>query len=438
MLMGVESEYAIAGPTSSENLSTLLLDQVRQSVRCLRGEAPKDLFLQNGARFYVDSGNHPEMTTPECSSPAEVIRYILAGERILWEAVSTHARHAMIFKCNVNYGGAKTTWGSHESYLHRSSPASFPDLLVPHNVSRVIYSGAGGFNPFSAGIEFTLSPRAWHLRRVLSGDSTSNRGIFHTKNEPLSRAETHRLHLICGESLCSETSNLLRIGTTAIVVGLIDGARMTAVPRLAAPLDALRRFVSDPACRATARLTDGKRASAIDIQRFYLGQAEENLSVLPSWAESVVRLWRGVLDSLEDDPLSLCTTLDWTIKWPIYRERIAAAGFDPPQLPRWNDVANTVTAAIKKSDKKGLRVEQIVDLEHSPIPDTIRKLTPFMEEHGLSWNTLRPFIDLQKSLFEMDMRFGQIGNGGVFNRLDRAGVLSHHVPEVAGVEAATT
>lgn len=36
------------------------------------------------------------------------------------------------------------------------------------------------------------------------------------------------------------------------------------------------------------------------------------------------------------------------------------------------------------------------------------------------------------------MRFGQIGKDGVFNRLDLAGVLSHHVPEVAGVDAATT
>src|SRR5207249_4593714 len=110
----------------------------------------------------------------------------------------------------------------HESYLHRGDPCVCPKQIVPHLASRLIYSGAGGFDPRSLGLDFSLSPRVSHLFNVKSSESTKDRGIFHTKDEPLSEKGFHRLHVICGESLSSRLASFLKVGTTALVVAMIE------------------------------------------------------------------------------------------------------------------------------------------------------------------------------------------------------------------------
>jgi hypothetical protein len=445
-MLGVETEYALSGDNGLDDALRRLVDLAGKKLNHLTGGAAHDLFLENGARFYVDCGGHPEMCTPECSNPADIVRYIAAGERILADLIDDislgKAGAAMLFKGNVNYSGSRTTWGSHESYLYRAHPELFPDHIIPHLVSRVIYTGAGGFNPLSAGLEFTLSPRSWHINKTQSCESTHDRGIFHTKNESLSRTGTHRLHLLCGESLCSHLATWLRVGTTAIVTGLIDaGVRPgTAVP-LSSPVSALRKIVADPTCKAWVSLSSGRRLHAIDIQRHYLQEAERNLDILPRWAADVCEQWRRVLDGLESDPGSLSTTLDWAIKYPIYRRRIAQSGIEWDDIPCWNHVAERIRGGIRGSSHRGIhRVELILGRTKakSPIPDTIDDLTPYVKSHGLDWDMLRPFVDLRKELFELDMRFGQLGECGIFNRLDQAGLLQHKAPGVENIDAAKT
>ena len=173
------------------------------------------------------------MTTPECTTPWELARYIKAGERILEELTQEVQAEAgadaevMCFRCNVDYSGSDSTWGCHESYLHGAHPASLPEQLIPHLVSRVVYTGAGGFNPRVKGLDFCVAPRLMHIEQAISGDSTGNRGIFHTKNESLSSDGNHRLHILCGESLCSETAIVLKIGATALVTAMADGGSET-------------------------------------------------------------------------------------------------------------------------------------------------------------------------------------------------------------------
>jgi proteasome accessory factor A len=139
----------------------------------------------------VDYGDHPEIGSPECMDPCDAVRFSKAGDRILAqladEVQSAHPKiaEAVIRQGNMDYSGQYTTWGAHESYCHRTDPELLQRRLVPHLVSRLVYAGAGGFNPFSHGIEFMLSPRAQHITSVVSGDSTKNRGIVHTRNEPL-------------------------------------------------------------------------------------------------------------------------------------------------------------------------------------------------------------------------------------------------------------
>src|SRR5208283_234294 len=205
-MFGVETEYAIAGingkePMLREDLVGRLFGVARRRLAHLQDTcSPSGIFLENGARFYTDCGLHPELTTPECTTPWDVARYIKAGERILEalvdevQAKTGAAVEVMIFRCNVDYSGTGSTWGCHESYLHRASPASLPEHLISHLVTRVIYTGAGGFNPLVKWPEFSVAPRLMHIQQVISSENSGHRGIFHTKNEPLSAGGYNRLH----------------------------------------------------------------------------------------------------------------------------------------------------------------------------------------------------------------------------------------------------
>ena len=203
-LLGMETEYAVSGfrrgvARGAEQAASGLLETARRDLPHLRDRgSPYGLFLANGARLYLDTGLHPEYATPECVDPRDVIRYVHAGDRVLSRLASDAGKRGvlgmrtLIFRGNVDYSGAGTTWGCHESYMHRADPHTLQAALVPHLVSRVVYSGAGGFDPFSAGLVFTLAPRVRHLRTTVSADSTSNRGIYHTKDEPLCAGQYHR------------------------------------------------------------------------------------------------------------------------------------------------------------------------------------------------------------------------------------------------------
>jgi hypothetical protein len=447
--MGVETEYALGGQ-SREAVVNALFALIRGNVPALPGFLTRDLFLSNGSRLYVDSGLHPELSTPECLDPADVVRYLSAGDRLLADALrelpgSLRAEAGTgLYKCNVDYSGAKTTWGSHESYLHRSPPVDFPAEIIPHLVSRLIFTGAGGFNPFSSGIEFTLSPRSWHLGSAEAPTSIAERGIFHTKDEPLARGGYHRMHLLCGESLCSRIANWLRVGTTALVVASIDAGGKPGSPvRLKDPVAALRAFAADQTCRTTVKLERGECTTAIAIQRQFLREVKRHLShgAVPEWARDVCEVWGSVLDTLEFQPDLFSTTLDWAIKLAVYKERASQKGIRWEDLPVWNEVIRTIMAAVRKSGFKDRPTVEVVlgrEGKPSPIPGTIAELTPFVESHSLSWDMLRPIVNLRKELFELDFRFGHIGEGGVFEELDRAGVLTHDAPGVENIESAMT
>ena len=219
-MFGVETEYAFTqfarGGEALQRQVGLesMLASVPEKLQCLRDSRGSGFYLSNGSRLYIDVGQHPELSTPECLDPWEAVRYVLAGERILGIlAREIERKHpgskVSVYRCNVDYV-TRQTWGCHESYLHRTTTAALAEEIIPHLVSRLIYTGSGGFNHHSSGTEFTLSPRVAHLGKNISGESTRDRGIFHTKDEPLCTNGYHRLHVLCGESLCSQLGGLSR------------------------------------------------------------------------------------------------------------------------------------------------------------------------------------------------------------------------------------
>jgi hypothetical protein len=311
--------------------------------------------------------------------------------------------------------------------------------IVPHLVSRLIYTGAGGFNPFSRGLEFTLSPRAAHLRQVVSGNSTSDRGIWHTKTEALS-AGYRRLHVLCGESLCSQTATFLKVGVTALIVALADAelAPGSAV-QLAEPLVAMQNVAADVTCQRPLRMADGRCLTAIAIQRHYLQLAEAHLgdSFMPAWAAEVCCRWRAVLDQLEDAPNSVSQTLDWGIKLALYAHQARSFGVRWEDVGFWNQAIERLAAALdaRQGRRKPVSIERVIGSK-SPIPEEVAALDPLLQSRGLQWEDAKPLLRSRQKFYEIDTRFGQLGPQGIFEALDLAGVLNHRVSGVDNIEHA--
>jgi hypothetical protein len=248
-----------------------------------------------------------------------------------------------------------------------------------------VYTGAGGLNNQHDQVEFLLSPRVPHLQKNTSSGSQSERGLFHTKNEPLGTGDFNRLHLICGESNCSQLSTYLKIGTTALIVRLIDAGLCRGNQLLLqSPRCAMHAYAVDPECRAESELYDGRRLTATQIQREYLEMVECNIDAefMPDWAPQVCERWRRVLDQLESDPVTLSTSLDWAIKYALFQDRVSRS--------------------------------------------------------GSSWDQLSVGQGLAAELCEIDTLFGELGPKGLFPTLDRAGGLDHQIPELQSVEDAMT
>jgi proteasome accessory factor A len=394
MLMGCETEYALTmqdrhgGIMDRGTAVSQLLTQITHRQAYLLNQQQASLFLGNGARVYGDYGGHPEYATPECDNPTEVVRYVKAGDSILAGAAVHLARRGsvgqvILTKCNVDYSGTGKTWGCHESYLTRTPLQRFPPHLIPHLVSRLIYTGSGGFNNLRPDVQFLLSPRVPHLLHDISDESTRGRGIFHTKNESLASQGHHRLHILTGESNCSELSMWLKMGTTALVVSLIDaGVRLGDAVSLASPCQAMLRFASDPTCQTQVKLANGKLITAVAMQRHYLAQVKMHVHRLPAWAPAVCEGWEAMLDRLEASGVeAVKTMLDWGIKYALLQDYCHRRGEE------WDILHSRPASAYTKTQKV-----------------------------------------LCRELGEIDTRYAQLGPQGIFTALDSAGVLSHQVP----------
>lgn len=452
-MFGLETEYACVPilapgrPDAETTVPDLLMETARRTLSHLPDRRSPGMFLQNGARFYVDCGSHPEYATPECDNPWDAVRHVLAGDQILrtlLEALRPSEPAlgaAALFKHNVDLSGSGATWGCHESYLHHIEPDVLTRQITPHLVSRVIYTGAGGFHPLAPGVEFTLSPRVAHLTRVVSPDSTSNRGIYHTKNEPLGRGHS-RLHVICGESLCSHRAAWLKIGATAVVVALLDtgvdlGERVT----LRAPLKAIRAFAADPTCSVKVPLENGERVSAIELQTRYLTLVEANLDhpALPRWTAAVCREWRAMLERLRRAPASVRRTLDWAIKWSVYDQWIQQQGWNWSRIESWRPIIRRLQDGAEQADVcfRQTRIETLL-ADDGPLGALVRRLTPAVRLRRLEWGELIELSALQRQLYELETRFSQLSARGVFQTLDQTGVLDHRVDGVDNVDDAVT
>ena len=255
------------------------------------------MFLENGARLYLDVGSHPEYATPECDSLYDVVAHDKAGERVL-ESLLHSAEQRLeeegirgqiyLFKNNTDSAG--NSYGCHENYLvgRQGDFQRIIDTLIPFFVTRQIYSGAGKLLQTARGTVFCLAQRAEHIWEGVSSATTRSRPIINTRDEPHADAERYRrLHVIAGDSNMSEYVTYVKVGTTAALLQMLEDDVVFRDLTLENPIRAIREITHDITCRRKVRLANGRELSALDVQWEYLetGDAVRPDGRLPAQVE---------------------------------------------------------------------------------------------------------------------------------------------------------
>ena len=213
-----------------------------------------NVILPNGARLYVDHA-HPEYSTPEVTTPLDIVRWDKAGELIMAEAARLAATmpginaHINLYKNNTDNKGV--SYGAHENYLmSRSTPfTSIVRHLMPFFVSRQVVCGAGrvGRGQDGRGAGFQISQRADFFEVEVGLETTLKRPIINTRDEPHADAERYRrLHVIIGDANLSEISTYLKMGTTSLVLAMIEDNFLADDLAIAHPVRELHEVSHDP------------------------------------------------------------------------------------------------------------------------------------------------------------------------------------------------
>jgi Pup amidohydrolase len=311
--------------------------------------------LTNGARYYVDHA-HPEYSTPECADALELVLADKAGERVLARSMQAAGRllepgqSIVVYKNNSD--GKGNSYGCHENYLvDRTVPfSSLVRYLLPWFVTRQVFTGAGkvGSENGAAPVEFQLSQRADFFEEEVGLETTLKRPIVNTRDEPHADPQLYRrLHVIAGDANLCEVATFLKVGTSAIVLSMIEDEFLESGPgarkewSLAGPVPAMRTVSHDPSCRAPIELADGRRMNAVELQWEFLRLAKKyaDETGLESCGGQdvggqVLSRWESVLGDLEADPMALDGQLDWVTKRSLLNAYVERDGlsWDDPKL----------------------------------------------------------------------------------------------------------
>jgi proteasome accessory factor A len=295
-----------------------------------------NVILTNGARLYVDHA-HPEFSTPECTNPRDVVIWDKAGEVVMQDACRFAASvpgsvPIVLYKNNTDNKGA--SYGAHENYLMRRS-TPFGDIvrhLTPFFVSRQVVCGAGRVGKGQDGRDddFQVSQRADFFEVEVGLETTLKRPIINTRDEPHADPEKYRrLHVIIGDANLSEISTYLKVGTTALVLAMIEDGFITRDLTVDQSVRSLRAVSHDPTLRHLLTLGDGRTITAVQLQLEYLDLARKHVedrlgADADEQTKDVLTRWESVLTRLERDPMLCARELDWVAKLKLlnrYRDR---------------------------------------------------------------------------------------------------------------------
>jgi proteasome accessory factor A len=336
-IFGLENEYGVTCTFRGQR--RLSPDEVARYLfrRVVHWGRSSNVFLENGARLYLDVGSHPEYATPECDKVMDLIAHDKAGERIL-EALLAAAEVRLheegisgdvyLFKNNTDSAG--NSYGCHENYLvaRQGEFSRMADVLIPFFVTRQVFCGAGKVLHGPRGAVYCISQRAEHIWEGVSSATTRSRPIINTRDEPHADAERfRRLHVIVGDSNMSEFTTFLKLAITDLVVRMVEESTVMRDLTLENAIRAIREISHDITCKRKVRLATGRELTAIDIQREYYEKAvrfverrgadEVTQRALQEWGLALDALSSGALDKLT-------TRVDWVAKHHLierYRDK---------------------------------------------------------------------------------------------------------------------
>jgi proteasome accessory factor A len=326
-IFGIENEYGVTCTFKGQR--RLSPDEVARYLfrRVVSWGRSSNVFLENGARLYLDVGSHPEYATPECDSPRQVIVHDKAGERIVEDLVLSAEQRLReegiagtisLFKNNTDSAG--NSYGCHENYLvaRVGEFQRLAEALIPFLVTRQVFAGAGKVLQTPRGAIFSLAQRAEHIWEGVSSATTRSRPIINTRDEPHADAERYRrLHVIVGDSNMSEYTSWLKVATCDLVLRMLEEQSVMRDLSLDNPIRAIREISHDPTGTRRIRLANGREMGALEIQEAYLERVERFVEAshdADDEAKHVVAEWRFVLERLASDPMSLGRQLDWVAK----------------------------------------------------------------------------------------------------------------------------
>ncbi|GAA3135100.1 Pup--protein ligase [Streptomyces sp. SID486] len=330
-IFGLENEYGVTCTFRGQR--RLSPDEVARYLfrRVVSWGRSSNVFLRNGARLYLDVGSHPEYATPECDNVTELVTHDKAGERIL-EGLLVDAERRLheegiagdvyLFKNNTDSAG--NSYGCHENYLvaRHGEFSRLADILIPFLVTRQLLCGAGKVLQTPRGAVYCVSQRAEHIWEGVSSATTRSRPIINTRDEPHADAERYRrLHVIVGDSNMSETTMLLKVGATDLVLRMIEAGTVMRDLTLENPIRAIREVSHDITGRRKVRLASGREASALEVQREYFDKALDfcdRRGIRTGTVAQVLELWGRTLEAIENEELDrIGTEIDWVMKYKL-------------------------------------------------------------------------------------------------------------------------
>ena len=286
-------------------------------------------FLFNGGRVYIDMG-HLEYCTPECVTLLDILRYDRAGDALALRALRAMEMNESVsfVRNNIDhYTGA--TFGCHENYLvRRSAPLTESNVLslLTFLTLRLLFTGAGRVGSTQAaewraeisrpGYEggFQMSQRADYINNDLYEWVQFNRSIINTRDEPLGDPRKYRrLHLLHGDTNVLPTSLLLKVGTTALMLDLLEIDHLPKIV-LADAVKTFRAISHQPEGPWEVKLADGRNGQAVELLEKFLEAAWKEFHGRDSETDTLLDIWGSTLKALSSEPKALIGKVDWITK----------------------------------------------------------------------------------------------------------------------------
>jgi proteasome accessory factor A len=381
-IFGLETEFGVTcAVTSGRALSA---DEVARYLfrKVVAWGRSSNVFLRNGSRLYLDVGSHPEYATAECDDVRQLVVHDKAGERVL-ESLVVDAQQRLeleglpgrihLFKNNIDSAG--NSYGCHENYLIRRQGdfSRVADTLVPFFITRQIIAGAGAILATPRGPMYCFAQRSDHIWESVSSATTRSRPIINTRDEPHADADAYRrLHVIVGDSSMSETTTLLKVGVTDLLLRMVEAGQSSRDLALENPMRAIREISRDLTGSHLVTLASGARMSAVDIQEEYLRRVHVFLDGHRDRTpviDRILELWERALRAVRTGDHSLVDReIDWAIKEALIERYRSAHGFrlGDPRIARldlaYHDISRT-DGLFTKMSERGLVERVTTDVE---------------------------------------------------------------------------